>query len=283
MSDLRITRIGGPTVLLEIDGWTILTDPTFDPPGRTYPFGWGTSSRKLTGPAIDVADLPPIDAVLISHDQHGDNLDDAGRALLPSAGVVVTTHTAASRLGVAGARGLRPWEVTVLEKVGADPIEVTATPCRHGPPLSRPLAGAVIGFALRSPSRPGVVWITGDTVMYGGAREAADRLDVDVAIMHLGVVRFPITGPVTYSMSVGGALELCQRMQPRVAIPVHYDGWAHFSEGEEAVRSAVSAASPEVRERFRILDAGEPIVLRSPIGDRLRSDERGLQRWRARR
>ena len=261
MSDLRITRIGGPTVLLELDGWTILSDPTFDAPGRTYAFGWGTSSRKLSGPAIAAGDLPPIDAVLISHDQHGDNLDDAGRALLPSAGVVVTTRAAASRLRVAGARGLRPWEVTVLEKDGAEPITVTATPCRHGPPLSRPVAGPVIGFALGSPSRPSVVWITGDTVMYGGVRQAADRLDVDVAIMHLGVVRFPITGPVTYSMSVSDALELCERMQPRVAIPVHYDGWAHFSEGEEAIRSAVAAASPGVRERFRLLDAGEPIDL----------------------
>ena len=202
MSDLRITRVGGPTVLLEIDGWTILTDPTFDPAGRTYAFGWGTSSRKLSGPAVAVGDLPPIDAVLISHDQHGDNLDDAGRALLPATGVVVTTRAAASRLGVAGARGMRPWEATVLEKRGAEPMTVTATPCRHGPPLSRPVAGAVIGFALGSPSRPGVVWITGDTVMYRGVRQAADRLDVDVAIMHLGVVRFPITGPITYSMSV---------------------------------------------------------------------------------
>jgi L-ascorbate metabolism protein UlaG (beta-lactamase superfamily) len=261
MSDLRLTRIGGPTVLLEIDGWTILSDPTFDPPGRTYPFGWGTSSRKLAGPALDVADLPPIDAVLISHDHHGDNLDDAGRALLPSAGVVVTTRPAASRLAVAGTRGLRPWEVTVIEKDGADPIEVTATPCRHGPPLSRPLAGAVIGFALRSPTRPGVVWITGDTVMYGGLRQAAERLDVDVAILHLGVVRFPITGPVTYSMSARDAIQLCDRMQPRVAIPVHYDGWAHFSEDDDPVRSAVAAAPAGIRDRFRILEAGVPIDL----------------------
>ena len=263
MSDLRITRIGGPTVLLEIDGWTILTDPTFDPPGRTYAFGWGTRSRKLTGPAIEVADLPPIDAVLISHDQHGDNLDDAGRRLLPSAGAVVTTHAAAGRLGVATARGLRPWETTVLEKEGGDSIEVTATPCRHGPPLSRPLSGAVIGFALRSPSRAGVVWISGDTVLYEGVREVSARLEVDVAILHLGSVRFPITGPLTYSMSATDAVGLCERIRPRVAIPVHYDGWAHFSEGEDRVREVLTSAPTDLRERFRILDAGAPIDLSS--------------------
>src|SRR6185295_19766641 len=63
---LRITHIGGPTTLLEVDGWRLLTDPTFDPPGRRYAFGWGTSSRKLTGPAIEASELPPIDAVLLS-------------------------------------------------------------------------------------------------------------------------------------------------------------------------------------------------------------------------
>ena len=86
MTDVRITHIGGPTTLIEFAGWRLLTDPTFDAPGRRYAFGWGTSSRKTAGPAIAVADLGPIDAVLLTHDHHGDNLDDAGRALLPVGG-----------------------------------------------------------------------------------------------------------------------------------------------------------------------------------------------------
>ena len=110
MKGVRLTHIGGPTVLIEVGGWRLLTDPTFDPPGRRYFFGWGTTSRKLAGPAIAAHDLPPIDAVLLSHDHHGDNLDPAGRALLPSAGVVVTPP---ARGGWAGAladsgRGRRP-------------------------------------------------------------------------------------------------------------------------------------------------------------------------------
>jgi hypothetical protein len=68
-----------------VAGWRLLTDPTFDPPGRRYSFGWGSSSRKLTGPAVAAADLGPIDAVLLSHDHHGDNLDSAGRALVAHA------------------------------------------------------------------------------------------------------------------------------------------------------------------------------------------------------
>jgi L-ascorbate metabolism protein UlaG (beta-lactamase superfamily) len=49
---IRLTHIGGPTTLIEIGGWRLLTDPTFDPPGARYSFGWGSASRKLTGPAM---------------------------------------------------------------------------------------------------------------------------------------------------------------------------------------------------------------------------------------
>ena len=45
MTDVRLTHIGGPTVLIEVDGWRLLTDPTFDAPGRRYGFGWGPSSE----------------------------------------------------------------------------------------------------------------------------------------------------------------------------------------------------------------------------------------------
>ena len=195
---IRITHIGGPTALIEVDGWRLLTDPTFDAPGKRYFFGWGTMSRKLAGPAIAASDLGPIDAVLLSHDHHGDNLDPAGRALLPSAGVVITTASGAKRLG-GDARGLEPWATTRLEAPGRPTIEITATPCRHGPPLSHPLVGDVIGFALRwDAQQNGVLWISGDTVLYDGVREVADRLQVDTALLHLGGVRFPVqrAGPL---------------------------------------------------------------------------------------
>ena len=106
MSTITFTHIGGPTTLIEVEGWRILTDPTFDAPGRTYKFGWGTSSRKTTGPAIAAAEIGPIDAVLLTHEHHADNLDDAGRSLLPGADVVLTTESGARRLGP-NARGLR--------------------------------------------------------------------------------------------------------------------------------------------------------------------------------
>ena len=69
--------------------------------------------------------------MLLSHDHHGDNLDDAGRALLRDVDVIVTTVPGARRLGGAS-RGLEEWASTRLEADGRPAIEVTATPCRHG-------------------------------------------------------------------------------------------------------------------------------------------------------
>lgn len=263
MSELTLTHVGGPTVLIETEGWTILSDPTFDPPGRTYSFGLGTSSTKLSGPAIGVDDLPPIDVVLLSHDHHADNLDDAGRALLPSAGVVVTTSTAEARLAPTlpdgDVRGLDAWDTTVVRAEGRPDLAITATPCRHGPPLSRPVVGHVVGFALAWEGQSaGPLWVTGDTVLYRGVAEVADRLDVDLALVHLGDVKFGLTGPVHYSMTAAEAVELVGMVRPRVAVPVHYEGWSHFHQGRDSVERELATASGDVRARFRFVELGRP-------------------------
>ncbi len=240
MSEVKLTHVGGPTLLIEFGGWRLLTDPTFDPPGKTYSFGLGTSSKKVTGPAIAAGEIEPLDAILLSHDQHEDNLDAAGRALLPAAGTVVTTSAGAKRLG-GNAVGLAPWGKTTLATEGKPPIEVTATPCRHGPPLSKPLVGEVAGFSLRWDGQSaGELWISGDTVLYPGVEEVATRLDVGTAIVHLGGVRFPISGPLRYTMSGAEAAELCVEIGPQTVVPIHYEGWSHFREGRDAAASALA-------------------------------------------
>jgi L-ascorbate metabolism protein UlaG (beta-lactamase superfamily) len=261
MEGIRLTHVGGPTVLIEAGGWRLLTDPTFDPPGRKYNFGWGTSSRKLAGPAVAAADIGPVDAVLLSHDHHDDNLDDAGRALLPSAGTVVTTEAGARRLG-GNAQGLAAWQATRLQAPGRTPLEITATPCRHGPPLSRPLVGEVTGFALRPEGGDGgALWISGDTVLYDGVREVASRLDVETALVHLGGVRFPVTGPLRYTMTAAEAVELCGLLKPRTVVPIHYEGWKHFRQGREAIEAEFASAPAGFRESVRWLPLGDPVDL----------------------
>jgi L-ascorbate metabolism protein UlaG (beta-lactamase superfamily) len=259
---MRVTRIGGPTILVELDGWRILIDPTFDPPGRRYPFALGTSSVKNRGPAISVDDLGPIDVILVSHDHHADNLDDAGRELLPAAKHVVTTHSGAKRLGMPNVHGLRSGESVLLTDPAREPLRVTATPCRHGPPFSHAIVGDVIGFALsRDGEARNALWVTGDTVLTRRLRRTARQMNVDVAIVNAGGVKFLATGPLEYTMTGATAVKLVDELQPVVAIPAHYDGWSHFRDGETGMRAAIRAAPESLRQRFLWLPDGQPIDL----------------------
>ena len=105
-----MTYIGGPTALVEVGGLRLLTDPTFDPAGTDYPTPVYTL-RKTQAPAIDASALGRVDAVLLSHDHHFDNLDHAGRALLADVPMTLTTTAGAERLG-GTARGLAPWSLS---------------------------------------------------------------------------------------------------------------------------------------------------------------------------
>jgi L-ascorbate metabolism protein UlaG (beta-lactamase superfamily) len=93
---VKLTLIGGPTVLIELDGLRLLTDPTFDDPGD-YSLAHVTL-RKTGGPAIRADAVASVDAVPLSHDQHADNLDNAGRRFLSKAGKVFTTIASVTRL-----------------------------------------------------------------------------------------------------------------------------------------------------------------------------------------
>ena len=176
--------------------------------------------------------------------------------MLPRAGTVITTEAGARRLG-GNARGLAPWATTELSAEGKPAIEVTATPCRHGPPLSRPLVGDVVGFAPRWEGQEhGALWISGDTVLYAGVRELAGRVDVGTALIHLGGVRFPATGPVRYTLTAAEAVELLGLLRPRTTIPIHYEGWRHFRQGREELEAELAGAPAEVRGSVRWLPIG---------------------------
>ncbi|MDR6325506.1 L-ascorbate metabolism protein UlaG (beta-lactamase superfamily) [Actinoplanes couchii] len=129
-----------------------------------------------------------------------------------------------------------PWQETTVGD-----LTVTATPARHGPPLSRPIVGDAIGFALRPPGSTSVIWISGDTVLFSGVREVAARFTVDTAILHLGSVQFGLTGPLRYTMTGRDGARLIESLRPRRVVPVHYEGWSHFHEGRAGVEAAFPA------------------------------------------
>jgi L-ascorbate metabolism protein UlaG (beta-lactamase superfamily) len=143
----------------------MLTDPTFDPPGAHQVRGWLLT--KLTGPVVARDDLSRIDAVLLPHEQHPDNLnnlddlDDLGRAVAQQAPAIYTTEQSAARLA-GNAVGLTPWRSTEVANPAGDTVKITAVPAHHGPDDTEHLTGHVIGFVLSAPGLP-TVYVSGDT------------------------------------------------------------------------------------------------------------------------
>jgi L-ascorbate metabolism protein UlaG (beta-lactamase superfamily) len=254
-----ITYIGGPTVLIEIDGLRLLTDPTFDSPGEHYNFGLPfIGATKIEAPAIELAELGPVDAVLLSHDQHQDNLDTRGRDALTVADRVLTTTAGSKRLG-GNAEGLRPWESTVL---GDDRrrITVTALPARHGAAGISLLSGPAIGFMLEwAGQEHGGLYVSGDTVYFGGIDKIARRLQVSVAVLHLGGVRFAASGPAQYTFDAAGGLRATRALKAHAVVPIHLEGWSHFRTPRSEIDAAFAAAG--LADRLRWPVTGQPLEL----------------------
>ncbi len=252
--------IGGPTALVVYGGVRLLTDPTFDPPGEHPRPGTAVVLRKLEGPALPASAIEPIDAVLLSHDHHADNLDVAGRAWLPRAGRVLTTGAGAERLG-GGAEGLAPGERVALARPGgAGEIEVIAVPAEHGPPDVASRNGPVIGFVLRGAGLP-AVYVSGDNASLDVVRAIArEHGPLPIVVLFVGGAQVPAAwGDAYLTLTADGAVEAARILGGAAIVPVHQDGWAHFTCGAEDVRAAFAAAG--LAHRLRSVAPGHELTL----------------------
>ncbi|WP_024510122.1 MBL fold metallo-hydrolase [Bradyrhizobium sp. ARR65] len=250
---LSITLVGGPTALLDIDGFRIVTDPTFDGPGA-YQLPH-VKLEKLSGPALSAESIGEVDAVLLSHDQHSDNLDHSGRDFLAKARRVLTTEAGAKRLGN-HAEGLAPWANTELTAKNGVSLTVTATPARHGPAGIEPLSGDVIGFVVsRRGGRP--IYISGDTVWFDGVAEVARRFNASVVLPFAGAAQ--TRGPFHLTMDTNDTIETARAFPDALIVPVHTDGWAHFRQSAADLRATFDALG--FGKRLKLLEPGVRTVI----------------------
>lgn len=252
--------VGGPTVVIDYAGTRFVTDPTFDDP---HDYG---IMAKLASPAVAAADLGDVDAVLLSHDDHNDNLDIAGRLWATTAvPTIVTGPGAAERLG-APAVGLPTWHSTELTRAdGTGVITITAVPAVHGPldgtrDASGHVNAEVTGFILQSAGLP-TVYVSGDNASIVPVSQIAGRFPtIDIAVLFAGASRLPtknqgrpltLTGP--RAADVTAVLGV-----PRVVI-AHIAGWSIYSESIADVRTAFNEAG--IAERLVSADAGSWALL----------------------
>ncbi|MDB5150453.1 MAG: fold metallo-hydrolase [Mucilaginibacter sp.] len=242
-NEVNVTYLGGPTIILEIGGLRLMTDPTLDPAGEQFMINDKPAYHKTEGPAT--TEIGKIDVVLLSHDQHGDNLDHAGRELLNQVGKTLTTKIGAERLG-GNAIGLAPWESIILN----DEVVITGTPARHGPAGSEKLTGDVTGFIVTIAGLQ--IYITGDTVFYDGVKEVAERFKPQYVFIFVGAAK--PRGPFNVTICTNDAIDTAFAFPDATIIPVHFEGWSHYTETGEMLQQSFNALS--IGGQLRILDPG---------------------------
>lgn len=245
--EVKVRYIGGPTAMIEFCGLRFLTDPTFDGRNTEYTAG-PVTLRKLSDPAVPLDELDAIDYVLLSHDQHSDNLDRSGREFLGMAGNVLTTREGAERLR-GNAVGLAPWQTLSVPTPKGDTLQITATPARHGPFGCELRSGPVIGFAIRTAGDPkaNTLYVSGDTVWYEGVAEVAKYFHVTTAVLNMGAAHVEAAGPAPLTMTAEDGIQVARAMPDATIVPLHFEGWAHFTESRTVIQRAFRAAGLEHR------------------------------------
>jgi L-ascorbate metabolism protein UlaG (beta-lactamase superfamily) len=265
-----LTWIGTATTLLRYGGFTVLTDPNFLHRGQLAYLGKGLVSRRLTDPSLRVEDLPPLDAVVLSH-LHGDHFDRVARHGLPRDVPVVTTPAAARTLrgwGFSRAIGLSTWQAHELRSPGGDVLRVTAAPGRHALGALRsllpPVMGSVLEYRPAGGDAPLSVYVTGDTLVVDDLREVPRRHpSLDLGLWHLGGTRLPAGLPFGPLVTMDGrqGADLLELVRPTTVVPVHHGDYGVFASPlsdflDEVDRRGLSGVRPLARGEVLPLPVG---------------------------
>ncbi|MGW0520860.1 MBL fold metallo-hydrolase [Crossiella sp. NPDC003009] len=226
----ELTFVGTATTVLRLGPFTLLTDPNFLHRGQFAYLGYGLFTRRRTEPAMQPAQLPELDAIVLSH-LHGDHFDRIARRELSRDLPVFTTTHAARRLdrwGFGQAVGMTPWQQQVLDRDGFR-LVITAAPGVHGPGLLARLLPPVMGSVLELHRGPDLLlrlYITGDTLLRPWLAEVPARLGpLDVLVAHLGGTR--IAG-LLVTMDAPMGADLLDLLRPGLTVPIHYDDYGVF-------------------------------------------------------
>jgi L-ascorbate metabolism protein UlaG (beta-lactamase superfamily) len=248
--DLTVTFIGNATTLISAGGITVLTDPNFLHQGQHAYLGYGLVSKRRRPPALSIDELPPIDAIVLSH-MHGDHWDRVAQRSLDHSLPVLTTPHAAKRLvrrGFDGARGVTTWRSHDIAK-GATTLRVTSLPGRHAPTWTQrllpPVMGSMLEFGTADDPCQRRLYISGDTLFIEELKEIPVRFEaIEAGIVHLGGTRLPAGNRLPFGLTVTmdgvqGAAAVAALDLPKV-VPVHFDDYGVFASPLSDFRDAMT-------------------------------------------
>ncbi len=244
-----ITFIGHATTLIRINGTNLLTDPNFN--DRIIVF----SRSRAAGAKI--ADLPQIDAILISH-THRDHYDEWSLKQFSREIPVLTSKGNGKyplELGFKNVQEIDPWENTTIKGV-----KITATPAKHSGNRNSPFADypKALGFLAEGDR---TVYFTGDTGFFDGFKEIGQKAKIDIALLSIGAYK-PRWFMKGRHMNPEDALQAMELLNAKEMIPVHWGSFRMAIDGVDEPKDALLklAESRNVTEKIRILENGEQYI-----------------------
>ena len=248
-----ILFVGTATTVIKLGGFTILTDPNFLHSGDHIHVGYGMTSKRITDPAIEIEELPYLDACVLSH-MHDDHFDEIAKAKLRKDLPIITTTQAAKLLRIDGFKSthaLRRWDSLTLRK-GAAWLRITSMPGKHGPGVMNyllpPVMGSMLEWGLGNARTLFRLYISGDTLVTDELREIPERFPgIDLALMHLGGTK--VMG-ILVTMDAKQGVEALRIIHPRRAIPIHYNDYPIFKSTLEQFMRAVDEANLDTKIEY---------------------------------
>jgi len=235
---LGVTFIGHSSFFLQIGGRNVLVDPNFA--------RWIFVLKRLRRPGLRMRDLPPIDAVLISHAHfdhlHRPSLRAIARLTRRRSGkrpvIIVPRHV---RDLVSGLGFSRIIEMDWWDKTQLGGVEITHVPARHwGARIFRDMHRGYGGYVLRAGKHS--LYHAGDTAYFDGFREIGERLRPDLALLPIGAYH-----PDSYRAvhtSPEEAVQAFRDLRARWMVPMHY---GTFRLSYEPVEEPVQRLKAEAR------------------------------------
>ncbi|MDY7227222.1 MBL fold metallo-hydrolase [Hyalangium rubrum] len=235
---LRVTWLGHSSVLLEIDGHRILTDPVWG--DRASPLSW-VGPKRWYAPPIPLAELPEIDAVAISHD-HYDHLDyPTLKAMKDWKTTFIVPLGVGAHLESWGIPEARIVELDWWQQTKVGSIEVTCTPARHASGRTGIDKDATLwaGYAFAGPKHR--VYFSGDTGLFPAMKDIGEKLGpFDVTMIEVG--QYNSAWP-DWHIGPEQAVRAHEMVRGRVLVPVHWGLFTLAAHGwTEPIERVLAAA-----------------------------------------